>query len=127
MRVYALRPQERRNPLSVGDGQAIHDPAARHPRDLLSEPGQTLGLVGQRDRIEGQRSSGQRTSKDGRVIAELFRHIVDDAVIRGGRGRENGYAWIQGPEDPTDPTIVRPKVVSPVRDAVGLIDDEQPD
>ena len=60
-------------------------------------------------------------------MAELFRDVVDDAVIGGRGGRENRYAWIQRPEDPTDPAIVRPKVVPPVGDAVRLIDDEEAD
>jgi hypothetical protein len=61
------------------------------------------------------------------LIAKLFGNVRDDAVVRGRGGREHGHARVQRSKDPADPPIVRPKVVSPVGDAVRLVDHEQAD
>src|SRR2546423_11460302 len=65
--------------------------------------------------------------RSGDVLTELGRHVVDDPVVgRGGR-REDGDVRPEHRQEPADPLVVRPEVVAPVGDAVGLVDDEQPD
>ena len=126
-RVDAARRQPRGDPLAVGDRQAVHDAAAWQFRDLVGEPGEALGLVGERDRIEPQRATGQRPADDLDALAQLIGDVGNDAVVRGrGRG-EDRDARRQGPQEPADAAIVGPEVVAPVGDAVGLVDDEQPD
>ena len=49
----ALEPA--RDPLGVGDREAVDDPGAGHRREVLGEPGEALRLVAQRDRVEVQR------------------------------------------------------------------------
>ncbi len=57
---------------------------------------------------------------------ELLRDVGDDAAVRGRRGREDWRAVRQPGEQGADAPVVRPEVVTPVGDAVRLVDDEQP-
>ncbi len=126
--IDALRAQERRDALRVGDGQAVDDAAPRHPRELLRQPGEPLRLVLEHDRIELRASA--RASGPRRIVApcaELLGDVVDDPVVGGGRRGQDGHARVERAEDPADAPVVGPEVVAPVGDAVRLVHDEQAD
>ena len=74
------------DPLRVGDREAVDDAGAWHRGQVLRQPGEPLGLVSQRDRVQVQRVAGQRSADDHHVVAELARDVLDHAVV-GGRGR----------------------------------------
>ena len=94
---------------------------------LLGEPGHALGAVAQLDRLEPQARPGQRSADDLHADAELLDDVGDDAVVRGGGGREDRDPLGQRRDEPADAPVVRPEVVAPVADAVRLVDHEQPD
>ena len=81
----------------------------------------------QNDRVELERVTCQRAAEHDRALAELFGDIVDHAIVRRRGRRQDRDARVQQLEDAADPSIVGAEVVTPVRDAVGLVDDEEPD
>ena len=125
--VDATRAQPGGDPLRVGDGQAIDDAAAGQVRDVLREPRQPLGLVGERDRPEPERRPCQRAADDPDALPELLGHVRDDPVVGRRRRREDRDRRREAAQDPPDPPVVGPEVVAPVADAVRLVDDEQAD
>jgi hypothetical protein len=50
--IDAARPQPGRDPLRVGDGQAVDDAAAGQVRDVLREPRKAFRLVGEGDGLQ---------------------------------------------------------------------------
>ena len=79
------------------------------------------------DRVEPERVASERPADDRDVLAELRRDVLDDAVVRGRGRREHRHVRAEERQQPADPPVVRPEVVAPVGDAVGLVDDEQAD
>jgi hypothetical protein len=125
--VDAPRLQPAGDPRRVGDREAVDDAAAGELRELLGKPGEALGLVAEDDRVEAQALARQWAADDGDVTAELLGDVGDDPVV-GGRGRrQDRHGGRELAEDPADPAVVGPEVVAPVGDAVGLVDDEEPD
>ncbi len=94
---------------------------------LRGQPGESLGLVLEDDRIELERVPGQRPADGRRAVTELLGDVVDHAVVRGRGRRQHRHACVEGAEDPTDAPVVGPEVVAPVGDAVRLVDDEEAD
>ena len=60
-------------------------------------------------------------------MTELIDDVVDDAVVGGRGGAQHGHAARQQIEDARDPAVVGAEVVTPVADAMRLVDHEQPD
>ena len=125
--VDAARAEPGGDPLRVGDGQAVDDAAAGQVRQVLREPRQPLGLVGERDRPEPERRPCQRAADDPDALPELLGHVRDDPVVGRRRRREDRDRRREAAQDPPDPPVVGPEVVAPVADAVRLVDDEQAD
>ena len=73
-----------------------------------------------------RRFSYQRPARD-RDIAKLRHHIIDDAVVRRRRRRQHRQRRRKKFEQLRDAPVIGTEVVPPIRDAVRLIDDEQPD
>ena len=121
-----------RDELGVALREAVDDPRARHLRQPRRQPGETVAGRGERHDLQPQRRAGQRPAVDGearRVGAdlELLAHVGDDAVVRGRGRAEHGDVGRQRGEDVADPPVVGAEVVPPVRHAVRLVDDQQPD
>ncbi len=125
--VDPLRPQERGDALRVGDGQAIDDAAARQLRQATRQPGQALGLVRERDRVEPERVARERPAEDLDTVPELGDDVGHDPVVGRGRRRQDRDARVERAQDRLDPAVVGPEVVAPVGDAVRLVDDEEAD
>ena len=115
------------DPLRVRDREAVDDPGARHARQVLCQPGEALCLVAQRDRVEVQRVPCERPADQGHVVAQLLRHVLNDAVVRGCRRAQHGDGGAQQRQQPPDATVVRDELVAPVADAVRLVHDEHAD
>ncbi len=58
--------------------------------------------------------------------AELFRDVGRHARVGGGRGREHRHTGREVGEHGAQPAVVRPEVVAPVGDAVGLVHHQEP-
>ena len=123
--VDALRAQPLGDALRVGDGQRVDDAGAFERRQHLREPGETVGLRSQLDRVERERLAVERPADREQLLAELRLHVGDDAVV-GRRGRtEHRNAGREQIEDAGEAAVVGTEVVTPVADAVHLVDDEQ--
>ncbi len=116
-----------RHPLRVRDREAVHDPGARHPRQVLRQPREPLRLVTQRDRIEVQRVPGERAPDQGHVVAQLLGHVLHHPVVGSGRGAEDGHGGPEHRQQPADAPVVRHELVAPVADAVRLVHHEHAD
>ena len=70
-------------------------------------------------------------SKPGRHAHRVAQAEPRDDVVRdlrrGGRGRRDDRLRAEPARGIGEPEVVRPEVVAPLRDAVRLVDDEQPD
>ena len=58
---------------------------------------------------------------------QLLGDVVDDPLVGGGRRGQHRDVRPQPRQGLADAPVVGPEVVAPVGDAVGLVDDEQPD
>ena len=110
----------------VGDGETVDDAAAGELRQILRQPREARRLIGNAQVLQPQRIARQRPTLHQHVGAELRLHIVHDAIVGGRRRRHHRHPLRQHSQDPHDATIVGPKIVPPVRDAMSLIDHEQP-
>ena len=115
--------------LGTADGQRIHDAAPRQVAKVREQPAQPLLRRHRAQHSEPQRVPGQ-TAPDRRdrraPRRQLHFDIGNDPRIRRRGRREDGRVGRETVEQVLDPAIVRPEVVPPVADAVGLVHDEQP-
>jgi hypothetical protein len=52
--------------------------------------------------------------------------VFDDSTVRRGGAAEDRHAAVaEVGDEPADAAVVRPKVVTPIRDAVHFVDDDQ--
>ena len=122
--------QQPRGVLGRGDGQGVDDAAARQVADVAEEPGQAGRGIRQAQHAQAQRLPGERPpDRDHRAGAgaELLLHVVDHALVRGRRGRQHRHAGRHAGDQVAQAPVVGSEVVAPVRDAVRLVDDQQPD
>ena len=122
-----LAPQERGDALGVRHREAVDDAAAGELRKLAREPGESFGLVVQRDRIESERIAAKGSTKDLDPGAELIDDVGDDPIIGGGGRGQDRDARGQKSKDPRDAPVVGAEVVTPVGDAVRLVHYQQAD
>ena len=93
---------------------------------FCGEPREALGGAERRWTTSSarlSRSSGAAQHEE--VVAELIDDVVDDAIVRGRGRAEDRNAGRQQIEDAGDAPVVGPEVVTPVADAVRLVDHEQ--
>jgi hypothetical protein len=94
---------------------------------VLAEPGQAGSAGRQRDDTQAQRLPLERAPQDQGAFAELVGHVGRDPLVGGcGRG-EHRHARRQAGEQVADPAVVGAEVVSPVTDAVRLVDHHEAD
>ena len=118
--------------LGVALGERVDDARAVQARQPGRQPCQPVGLRGQLDDLEAQARAPERPAvgaqrRTGVAGPQLLLHVGDHAVVRGRGGAEHGDAVRQPLDHLRQAPVVRPEVVAPVRDAVRLIDDEEPD
>ena len=80
---------------------------------------------GEADDAEPQRLAVQRAAQHQGVMSELLGDVVGDPLVGGGGGGQHRDAVGQLGQQGADPAVVRPEVMAPVGDAVGLVDDQQ--
>ena len=110
----------------VGDRQAVDDSSAGQRRQMLDQPSQSGG--GGRNIEHGQ---VQPRSIEGPALgdecrAELGADVGDDAVVGRCRAAEDRDLGGQAVDEGAQPPVVGAKIVPPVRDAMHLVDDQQP-
>ena len=93
---------------------------------MLGQPRHPIGLSGHVEHLEGEALSFQRPPLDREICPELACDVVDDPVVCRRSRAEHGHGGRKGLHHLGQPAIVGTKVVSPVGDAVDLVDDEQP-
>ena len=116
-----------------GDGEAVDDPGALGALEVSREPGQPGGSVLQARHAQVEGIPLEAPAQDEhlgggpthRAPRQLLGHIRGDALVGGGRRRQDGGEGGQACEQGADAPVVRPEIVAPVRDAVGLIDDDE--
>lgn len=116
------------------DGEAVDDPGAGRGTQVACQPGQTGGVILQLldPQVQGGTVQAATQDQDGLVVggrilscAQLLSDVAGDALVGRGRGGQDGGVDRQIGQQGTDTSVVRAEVVAPVRDAVGLVDDDQ--
>ena len=78
-------------------------------------------------RAEREAVATERAAERGELGAELFADVGDDPVVGGRGAAEHRHGGgVEAVDDLADPPVVGPEVVTPVGDAVDLVDDDQP-
>ena len=91
---------------------------------MRRQPRRPLRRIAQPHDVEPQRLPVQAAAQNPGAVAELRAHVLDHAVV-GRRGRrQHRHAFPEPGEEIADAPVVRSEVVPPIRDAVGLVDDD---
>ena len=115
--------------MRLSDGQGVDDPRPRQRVEVGRQPGCALGGIARLHHRQPQRLAVQAATQHHRVASphsELRGDVGHDPVVGGGSGGQHGDVGTQFGDQSADAPVIGPKVVSPVRDAVGLVDDDQP-
>ena len=123
--------QERRDLLRLRHRHRVDHPRARQLVQTVGEPGEPMRVRGA---VAGPPDAGSpcRVTREAPVQsraadrAELLADVVDHSSVRGRGRREHWHALREIGEQRADASVVGAKVVAPVRDAVRLVDDEEP-
>ena len=127
--VVARPPQRGGHVLGARHGQRVDDAAAGEIAEVGHQPGQPLLGGAEREDPQPQRVASQPAPKGEHVVstgAQLLGHVGDDPRVGRGGGGEDRRVRRQRGQQVADAPVVGPEVVTPVADAVGLVDDEQP-
>ena len=126
--------QEGRQVVGARHGQRVDDAAAGQLVEVLGQPRQPLVGTAQAEHAEAQALALQRPALhedvvDGAIGADrqLVGDVVDHPLVRRRRRRQHRHVGPEARQRLADAPVVGPEVVAPVRDAVGLVDDEQAD
>ncbi len=119
-------PQQARSVLGRRHGERVDDAAARHVAQVTQQPAETSPRVGQLEHAQPQRCTGQRAADREHLTgcAELFGDVDDHALVCCCRRGEHWQVSRQCSNELSEATVVGPEVVTPVGDAVRLVDDE---
>jgi hypothetical protein len=120
----SLSAQPCRQPIRVTGGQGVDDAATGELAQVLGQPGHPCRAVAETQRMEREARTHQGATLEFHILSELSAHVRDDAVAGRGGGGEYRDVGGQDLQDATDATVGGPEVVSPFRDAVGLVDDQ---
>lgn len=123
-------PQEGGDLFGGCHGEGVDDSGPRQFVEVFREPGHPVRGVRQSQHAQAQAVPVQRAPQHEGIRAaagaELFRDVGRHARVgRGGGGEHRHTGWEIG-EHRAQPAVVRPEVVSPVGDAVGLVHHEEP-
>ena len=114
-----------RDPVGVGNGQAVDDASAGQILDHGGEPHQPLGLRRFVERVEPKAAASQRPTHGCEVRSELGGHVGHHPVVGGGRAAQHRHPGGQQVQHPDQTPVVGTEVVAPVGDAMGLVDHQQ--
>ena len=107
------------------DREAVDDAGPGLLGEVVGQPRQPLLSRAQPHHPEPQGVAVERAAQHQHVGAQLLRDVGGDPGVGGGGGRQHGDAVGQLGQQRAQPPVVGPEVVSPVGDAVRLVDDQQ--
>ena len=97
---------------------------------MLDQPRQALRRARQIDDLQTEAGPGERAAVGAQPLPvgqrELLEHVGDDTVVGGGGRPEHRDPGVEQVEHVLDAAVVRPEVVSPVGNAMRLVDHYQP-
>src|SRR5664280_2847433 len=105
--------------------QGVDDAAARHGRYLCGQPCQAFSLAVQADGLKLERWPVQFPPRHIEVGAQYSLQVLDHSVVGGCRRRKQAHVGGQSLDGVLQQTVVRSEVMTPVRDAVGLVNHQQ--
>ena len=122
-------PQEGRHLLGGCHGEGVDDAGARQIVEMFGEPGHPVRGVRQPQHVEAQALPVERAAQDQGVGAAAGTELLGDVgrhprVGRGGGGQHRDAGGQFG-EHGAQTTVVGPEVVTPVGDAVRLVDHQE--
>ncbi len=120
--------QQTRQVAGSGDGERVDDAGPGELVEVLGQPRRALGGLRDADDRHAQRVAFEGAPQHQRLGAahsELRGDVGDDAVVRGGRRGQDRDALAEFFDQGPDAAVVRPEVVAPVRDAMGLVDHDE--
>src|SRR4051794_17530236 len=94
---------------------------------VVDQPGQALGLVLKLDHLQVERLALERAANNHQIGTELILDVSDDPIVSCCCRRQYRDLVGQGGGDAPDSPVIGAKVMSPVGDAMSLVDDEEPD
>ena len=113
-----------------GDSQRVDNARTGQAVQVREQPADTLRLMRQGQNAQAQGLAGQRTAQHmhgcGGISAELFGDIAANTVIRGCGSRQHRHTRRQRLNERTNTAVIGAEIVTPVRDTMRLINDEQP-
>ncbi len=120
-----------------GDGERVDDARSWQVVDMAEQPGQPAGRIGKAQHAESQGCAGERAADRehtvvGHVVSrardpELLLDVGDDPAVRRRRRGEHRHLRRHLRDEVAQAPVVRAEVVTPVADAVRLVDDEHAD
>ena len=119
--------QPRRHRARIADGERINHTAAGELGQRVRKPRQPGDFAGQGNVLQLQARPRQLAALHGERRAELRFQIGHDAVVRRGGGGEHADVGRQRLQDARDAAVIRAEVVSPIRNAMRFVHDEQAD
>lgn len=126
-RIPAL-PQKRRDLLSRRHRQGVDDPRTLQVPQPLPQPRQPVRRTGQLQHSEPEALPVQRPPQNQSVPApraQLLSHIRGHPRVRRRRRGQHRHPRRQLRQHRAQPTVVRPEIMTPVRNTVRLIDHQQ--
>ena len=121
-------PQQRGHVVGLCDGERVHDARAGQRIEMRGKPSRALRGIARLHHRQPQRLPVEPATQHQRVAspdAQLRSDVVDHPVVGGRRGRQHRDIGAQLGDQGADAAVVGPEVVTPVRHAVRLVDDDQ--
>src|SRR5690606_30296756 len=109
-----------------GDGEGVDDARAGQPVQVPAQPGGAPHRVVEADHRQVQRLAVEAAAQHHGVGADLGGDVGDHPVVGGGGGGQHRDVGAEVGDEGADTAIVGPEVVTPVRDAVRLVDHHEP-
>ena len=124
-------PEEVGHVVGGGHRQRVDDPGPCPVVEVLGQPRQAPGVVGEPEDGEVERGPVERAPLDQDLLGvpaepEHVGDVLDDPGVGGGRGGQDRRAGRELRQEGPETAVVRAEVVAPVRDAVGLVHHQEP-
>ena len=110
--------------LGGGHGQAVDDARTGQLAEVVGQPADPLLGRAQSQHRQPQRRPVEGAAHDQDVVAQLVGDVAGDPLVGGRGGGQHRSAHRELGQHRADPAVVGPEVVTPVGDAVGLVDHE---
>ena len=112
--------------LGGGHRERVDDAAALQILQVGQQPAEPFAGIGQGQDTQPERIPAQGAADGEHVLAELFLDVMHHPGVGRGGGGEHRDGVRQLRDEVRDAPVVGAEVVAPVRDAVGLVNHQQP-